>query len=34
MKEQKKMGRPTSKDPINHAIKSVLKKELNYKLIE
>ena len=28
MKEQKKMGRPPAKDPINHSIKIGLNKDL------
>lgn len=34
MKEQKKMGRPPSKDPINHSIKIGLNEELYNKVIE
>ncbi|WP_187106295.1 hypothetical protein [Fusobacterium polymorphum] len=34
MKEQKKMGRPPAKDPINHSIKIGLNKDLYDKLIE
>lgn len=34
MKEQKKMGRPPAKDPINYSIKIGLNKDLYDKLIE